>query len=230
MELKTARVTATAYNSCCSTQRDSRMNWSKAVHMEPAKGYMKAKEMLKRFFGDDYKIAEAYMNAALEWQTIKPEDGAALQSFALFLTSCSNTMTDVSSMEELNLASNIRALANKLPYKLKEAWRRYACDLQDRINRRAKFNDFVDFVNQEVKYVLHPLYGNIKDNPASAKELHQQRLKYRKERTPKSQKVFTTEVICPKVKVKQVAAKTVTMDARSQPCGYCNGEHHTVRV
>lgn len=198
------------------------------VHMEPTKGYVKAKEMLKRFFGDDFKIAEAYMSAALEWQTIKPEDGAALQSFALFLISCSNTMTDISSMDELDLASNIRALANKLPYKLKEAWRRYACDLQDKINRRAKFNDFVDFINKQVKYVLHPLYGNIKDNTAGPKELHQQRSKYRKERTPKSQKVFTTEVICPKVKVQQAAAKTITMDAKSQPCGYCNGEHHSL--
>ena len=56
------------------------------IHMEPTAGYTKAKQMLKQFFGDDFKIAEAYIKEALEWQTIKPEDGTALQSFALFLT------------------------------------------------------------------------------------------------------------------------------------------------
>lgn len=42
----------------------------------------------------DYKIAEAYIKEALDWQTIKPEDGTALQPFSLFLTGCWNTMTD----------------------------------------------------------------------------------------------------------------------------------------
>lgn len=29
--------------------------------MEPSAGYAHARQMLKDFFGDDYKIAEAYM-------------------------------------------------------------------------------------------------------------------------------------------------------------------------
>lgn len=98
-------------------------------------------------------------------------------------------------MEELDLALNIRALAIKRPYKFKEAWRKYACDLQDIPNRSAKLNKFVDFVNQQAECVLHSLYGNIEENILSTKELHQQRLKYRKEWKPKSQKVFTTEII-----------------------------------
>ena len=41
--------------------------------MEPSAGHTKAKQMLQEFFGDD-DIKEA-----LDWQTIKSEDGAALQ-------------------------------------------------------------------------------------------------------------------------------------------------------
>lgn len=77
--------------------------------------------MLKEFFGDHFKIAEAYMKEALDWPTIKPEDGVSLQSLALFLTGCSNTMTDIGYMEDLDNTANIRALATKLPYKLKES-------------------------------------------------------------------------------------------------------------
>lgn len=47
--------------------------------MEPSAGYTKAKQMLQEFFGDDDKIAEAYIKEALDWQTINSEDGAALQ-------------------------------------------------------------------------------------------------------------------------------------------------------
>ena len=71
------------------------------IHMEPSAGYAKAKQLLKEFFGDDYLIAEAYIKEALDWPIIKSEDGTALQSFALFLTGCSNTMTDISYMEDL---------------------------------------------------------------------------------------------------------------------------------
>lgn len=126
------------------------------IHMPPSTGYAKAKQMLQEYFGDDYKIAEAYLKEAMDWQTIKPEDGAALQSFALFLTGCSNTMADISYMEDLDNAACIKALASKLPYKLKESWRKHACDLQDKTKKRVKFKDFVEFVNKQVKYLLHP--------------------------------------------------------------------------
>ncbi|TWW54077.1 hypothetical protein D4764_0276950, partial [Takifugu flavidus] len=112
------------------------------MHMESTAGYAEAKRMLKEFFGDDFKIAEAYIKEALDGPTIKPEDGVSLQSFALFLTGCSNTMTDISYMEDLDNTANIRALANKLPYKLKESWRKSACDLQERTKKRVKFKDF----------------------------------------------------------------------------------------
>ena len=121
-------TTVIGYNFCCSTQVDNYELVESCIHMEPSAGYARAKKLLKEFFGDDDKIAEAYIKQALDWQTIKPEDGDALQSFALFLTGFSNTMADISYMED-NTA-NIKALANKLPYRLKEAWRKSACDLQ----------------------------------------------------------------------------------------------------
>lgn len=107
------------------------------IHMNPAEGYAKAKQMLKDLFGDDYQIAEAYINKALEWQTLKPEDGAALQSFALFLTGCFNAMSDVSYLDDLDNTANIKALVNELPYKLKEAFRKYACDLQEKKQKKS---------------------------------------------------------------------------------------------
>lgn len=124
MELRTSRVTtATGDSSCRSTQRDNRINCWKAVFTWNRQK-VKAIQMRKKFFGNDYYEMEngSLHETCLDWPPIKPEDGAALQSFELFLTSCSNTMIDINSMDKLDLASNIKALVNKLPYKLKEAW------------------------------------------------------------------------------------------------------------
>ena len=206
------------------------------IHMPPSIGYAKAKQMLQEYFGDDYKIAEAYLKEAMDWQTIKPEDGAALQSFALFLTGCSNTMADISYMEDLDNAACIKALASKLPYRLKESWRKHACDLQDKTKKRLKFKDFVEFVNKQVKYLLHPLYGNIKDNTTNTKDSVRQKPKPQDKDMTKSKKVFTTSVVLSaenkdkKEKESSAANKTKSVDVNEKPCLYCNGEHHTFAV
>ncbi|XP_016523109.1 uncharacterized protein LOC107835283, partial [Poecilia formosa] len=200
------------------------------IHMESSAGYAKAKQMLKEFFGDDFKISEAYIKEALDWPAIKPEDGHALQSFALFLTGCSNTMMDISYLEDLDNTANIKSLANKLPYKLKESWRKAACDLQERTKKRAKFKDFVNFLNQQVKYLLHPLYGNLKDTTITSKEPTKPK-QYMESFKPK--KVFTTTVVPQKTEDNnQESSKTppTTAETTTKPCIYCSGEHHNLTV
>lgn len=70
--------------------------------MDPDKGYCKAKKLLKEHFGNKYRISVAYINKALSWPTVKADDGEALNSLALFLTSCSNAMIDLEYIEELD--------------------------------------------------------------------------------------------------------------------------------
>lgn len=62
-----------------------------SIHMEPSAGYAKVKQLLKEFFGDDYMIAEAFIREALDWPTIKSEDGTALQSFVFFFSQAAPT-------------------------------------------------------------------------------------------------------------------------------------------
>lgn len=92
------------------------------LHMNPVEGYLKAKQLLREHFGNEYQIADTYMNKALHWPSIRPEDGEALHSFSLFLSGCCNAMSDISYMEEMDNAANLRAIVVKLPYKLREKW------------------------------------------------------------------------------------------------------------
>ena len=51
--------------------------------MQPDTGYAEAKRLLKKHFGDDYRIATAYIDKTLSWPSIKVEDPEALKGFSV---------------------------------------------------------------------------------------------------------------------------------------------------
>ena len=92
-------------------------------HMDPESGYGVAKGLLQEHFGNHYTIATAYMEKALFWQSIKPEDVDALQAYSLFLRGCYNAMEDLQCLQELDRPVNMRAIISKLPFKMRDQWR-----------------------------------------------------------------------------------------------------------
>lgn len=101
------------------------------LHVAPEQGYQTAKRLLKEHFGKDYNVAVAYIEKALSWPTIKPDDGETLNAFALFLTSCGNAVAEIEFLEEMNSVANMRTIIFKLPYKLREKWCCVAYDIQE---------------------------------------------------------------------------------------------------
>lgn len=61
-------------------------------HLPSDEGYEEARKLLKRKFGDEYNVASAYESKAIDWPTIKSEDGTALSKFPVFLSSCKNAL------------------------------------------------------------------------------------------------------------------------------------------
>ncbi|KAI4884310.1 hypothetical protein NFI96_008914, partial [Prochilodus magdalenae] len=146
-------------------------------HMKPDEGYCEAKRLLKEYFGNEYKISVAYMDKALNWPDIKADDSEALNSYALFLTSCKNAMAELEYMDEMDNAANMRAIISKCPYKLREKWRGVACDIQEKQQRKPRFSDIVVFVARQAKIALHPVFGDVKDrHKAQTKYLPNMRL------------------------------------------------------
>ena len=133
-------------------------------HMDPSRGYPQAKRLLQENFGDELKVTMAYMDKALKWTNIKTDDGKDLQSYALYLRGCCNTMQDLRIMEELDLPSNMKLIITKLPYKLKEKWRSTACDILEKTGHRARFHNLVAFMEKQAKNLLDPLFGDILDH------------------------------------------------------------------
>lgn len=135
------------------------------LHVEPEEGYVQAKALLRKHFGNEQRIAAAYMEKALSWTPIKSDDVKILQDYSLFLRGCCNMMNDVQYMYELDMPANMIAIIKKLPYRLRDRWRTVACELQERHQERATFSDIVDFIEKQVRILTDPVFGNIQDTP-----------------------------------------------------------------
>ncbi len=130
-------------------------------HMSADRGYHEARKLLQRQYGDELKIANAYMDKVLRWPQIKPEDGKSLSAYALFLIGCRNTMDDIEFMEEMNNPTNMRVVISKLPYRIREKWRTTAFEIHEAGRGPARFSHLVDFIDEQAKVALGPLFGNV---------------------------------------------------------------------
>ena len=133
-------------------------------HLPLDEGYYQARWLQKKKFGDEYRVASAYETKALDWPNIKPEDGAALNRFSIFLASCRNALASSRYISNFDQAGNIQKLVFKLPYSLRERWRRTANDVMEFQARPVEISDFVAFVNREVRIITNPVFGKISDS------------------------------------------------------------------
>ncbi|KAK0148069.1 hypothetical protein N1851_012226 [Merluccius polli] len=189
--------------------------------MPAVRGYRKAKALLEEHFGNEQRIASAYLDKALSWPVVKAEDAKSLQAYGLFLRGCCNVMDDIQYMSELNMPANMLTVIKKLPYKLRDRWRSAACGIQETSHRRATFPDIVSFIERQVKIVADPVFGNIQDTLKTTQIKDSSKGNYQR-RTRNQGSSFATTVtsVDEKAHVKREGAP---LDKRT--CLYCKGEH-----
>lgn len=195
-------------------------------HMHPVIGYVEAKKLLNKHFGNEYTIAFAYIERVLKWPLIRSEDGEALTEFAVFLTGSCNTVDSMEYIEEMDSPTNMRAVISKLPFKLREKWRGVACDIQERKGMRARFTDLVSFVDKQAKIASHPLFGNIQE-PTSSRD--GSKLRASKESAPRvkeKKNIFATAVTPVSSHTKQVKKdRENTGYTSGKQCIFCHKGH-----
>lgn len=185
-------------------------------HLDPEIGYPLAKNLLKEQFGNDFKIAAAYMDKALGWPLLKAEDAQGLYAYSLFLRSCCNLLNDISFMQELNMPSNMRTVVMKLPFKLRERWREKACEIMDLIQARPNFSHLVDFIERHAKIVSDPVFGCIQDKQQVASKAG---------KVFKGNSFATNVVASVPVKNLQQGTRFVSKIDESKTCLLCQGNH-----
>ncbi len=197
-------------------------------HMKPDRAYKEARELLDRHYGDEMTIATAYIKKAMEWPQIRPEDRKGLNAFALFLVGCCNTINDVDYMDEMNNPTNMKSILSKLPFKLKERWRSYAYDIQERTRKRARFPDLVEYVYRQAKVANDPLFGDILDSTSSSQNSSKNQPSIRKSESKRSSFAVNVSATENNVSKSQPEKKSLAAKSTSvfqSPCLYCQKNH-----
>ena len=74
------------------------------LQRKPERSYKEAKGLLKRQFGDPFKIANVHITKLSLWQPIRANDGSTLQNFSIALDQAKSAMKGMSHMDDLNTA------------------------------------------------------------------------------------------------------------------------------
>ena len=123
-----------------------------------------AKVLLNKHYGNEYKIAQQYLNKLHNWPQIRGEDPEGLKKFATFLISCANLMNKMSSLNQLNSVRDIKDILMKLPWNLRTQFRKITHDVMKK-NGSIKFQLLVDFVSEQADILNVPLIGDLSDKP-----------------------------------------------------------------
>lgn len=130
------------------------------MYIDSEQGYLEARKLLHREYGDPFKVATAYIKKATNWPTIKPNDGHGLKQLSYFLTKCVNAMQGIEHMCVLNHAPNMQSIVIRLPVFLQNKWRDHVCRVrQSNESQNVNFEDLVSFVTRQAESMNDPIYS-----------------------------------------------------------------------
>ena len=137
----------------------------RCLAMEPDRGYIEARRLLKERYGQGYKIATALVERLINGPPIKNEDCNVLQKLSIALTNCKNILQDIGYLNKVGNPDRLQKILRRLPLPLRRSWRDKADDITNNEQREITFHDFAKFVDAKARAMTHPVFGDIKDDP-----------------------------------------------------------------
>ena len=124
-------------------------------------GYLEAKNLLKKKYGQSYRIANAFVEKLAKGPAIKAEDGDALTRFSTLLSSCRNTLKEIGYLNKVENPDTLKAIVGRLPYGLRQRWRDVADDITENQEREITVEDLNRFVAAKARAANHAVFGDI---------------------------------------------------------------------
>ena len=135
--------------------------------MRPERGYVRARQLLKDRYGDEFVIAELWGQRLLNTSNRMP-----LREFADELRAGYESLDALDALDELQTQGNLSEIIKKLPAYLQNKWRDVVRRLKIRECRRPDLQDVV-YVEEAAAVASDPVYGNqgqkSERNPASTR-------------------------------------------------------------
>ncbi|XP_028417118.1 uncharacterized protein LOC114541384 [Dendronephthya gigantea] len=148
------------------------------LSMNPERGYVEARRLLKERYRQKYRVAAAHIETLTEGPAIKSEDGNALMQFSIQLTSCTNTLKEIGSLEKLNHPENLKRIINQLPFGIRLKWRDTVDRIVEKDGRDVTIEDVTEFVTAKARAATHPIFGKITSDPKGKLEEHKGKRQY----------------------------------------------------
>ena len=147
--------------------------------------YDKAKEMLKKRFGDPFAVAATCRKKLESWPKIHPGDSMALRKYSDFLVQCQKLMEKIGSLRVLNDDHENRKLVSKLPKWASNRWSRLAFNWKEENEVFPPFSEFVKFVVKEADIVCDPVLSSPFPNEEYSGRTITERTRDKKPRFPR---------------------------------------------
>ena len=186
---------------------------SSCLSMKPEEGYPEARGLLKKRYGQSYRIASAYVSKLTKGPAIKAEDSSALRRFSILLTACKNTLKEIGYLSKVENPDTLKMIVNRLPYGLKLKWRDVADRITETEEREITIEDIDGFVSSRARASSHAIFGNVtRDNPVPPVGL-----KSRNKSHPKASNFAVGAVSQQETRL--------LVNGNNQKCPLCNAQH-----
>ena len=131
--------------------------------MSPERGYVRARQLLKDRYGDEFMIAELWGQRLLS-----TSNRMTLREFADELRAGYESLNALEALNELQTQGNLSEIIKTLPGYLQNKWRDEVRRLKVREHRRPDLQDVVEYVEEAAAVASDPVYGNQKSERSSA--------------------------------------------------------------
>ena len=121
IEANTNSDSARLYYLIQYTRGDVKELMKSCLSMKNEEGYLEARQLLKKRYGQDYKITSSYIERVINGPPIKSENAAALQRFSVLLASCKNMLKDIGYLSKIENPDSMRRIINRLPFALRRS-------------------------------------------------------------------------------------------------------------
>ena len=134
------------------------------IHEDDHHCYTHAKDLLKKRYGDPFRLINAYRREIREWPQLKVGDAEGFRKFYNLLVKCQSGVKSGRIQSELDSPDTLRLLQSKLPHSLQERWNRKVFMLRRSQYREVTLSDFVNYVDDETTLVNDPLFSKEASN------------------------------------------------------------------
>ena len=177
---------------------------------DPSQAYSKAMQLLCDEYNNEFKVSNALIAGLDKWGTLGEDDLDSFEDLAFYLLRCSNHLESLSIGNQLNNPKEIMNIVMKLPYRVRDGWRRITGRIQGE-GKQVMFEDLVTFVREEVGIRKQPIFGAISGENSPVAKVPQQAKRTMNSRTDTEQ---------------QGSEEMVTDHQKLEPCPCCKKDNH----